>query len=712
MEDAFSVFDGSVAGGKETFVTEDSGPPFSDPDAAQNGAHAAPVPPGGLLDLLSVCAVVLDRAGRIALWSPQAEDVFGYTAQEALGQYAAQLLLHHKHRDKAAQLFSEVMATGSSWAGAFPVRYKDGTTRLVEFRNMRLLDDRGETYALGIAADRQLLRRLETDLALSQQLVSQSPIGLALLDADLRYLLVNPALARINGLPAADHTGRHPRDILTLLDAATVEATMRQVLANGTPVVDCNIVGRTPADPDHDHAWSVSYYRLEGTDGQVLGVANSVVDITPRHRAQAQADRGRHRLALIADASASIGTTLRVDRTAQELADAAVPEPADLAAVDILDSALEMRHRPEGDGPRRFRALGLAMAYTTEAAAAADPVGHLASYRADRLITRCVRTGAPVLVPRVTESDLAHIARDPEAATRLARAGVHSYLAVPLIAHNQVLGTLTLARARTPAPFEEDDVLLAREFADRAAIAIDNARWHQSVRNSAETLQRSLLPDPLPTVRGLDVASHYQPAQASSAVGGDWYDVIPLDGDRTALVVGDVMGHGIDAAAAMGRLRTATRAYADLAMSPDEVLHHLDQTTARLDAHIATCVYAVYRPHDHTLRISNAGHMPPVLIPENGAPRLLALPTGAPLGVGEVQYLTSDLELNPGDSLVLYTDGLVETRQRPIDDRLKLLLRLLTDHGHPSQSSCEQILDALADGDTVDDIALLIARAR
>lgn len=680
--------------------------PTSDADAL-GGA----LPPGGLMDLLGVCAVVLDHTGRIVLWSPQAEEVFGYTAQEALGRYAAHLLVDQGHRDLAVGLFSRVIATGTSWAGAFPVRHKDGVSRLVEFRNMRLLDEGGEVYALGIAAGRQVLHRMETGLALCEKLVSQSPIGVALLDNELRYLLVNPALERINGLPAADHIGRRPRDILTFLDVATIESCLREVLDTGTPITDRYVVGRTPADPDTDHAWSVSYYRLEGAHGQLLGVANSVVDVTERHRAEAEAERGRRGLALLATAAANVGTTLEVERTAQELADVMVPDLADIAAVDILDSALELRHGADVHGPRRFRALGLASAYPTEAAVAADRLGDLASYRADRLITRCVRTGRPVLVPEVSAADLEHIARDREAARALARSGVHSYLAVPLTAHQQVLGAVDLVRARNAEPFDDDDVLLAGELAHRAAIAIDNARWHQSIRLTAETLQRSLLPGPPPPLHGLDIASRYQPAQASCAVGGDWYDIIPLDHDRTALVVGDVMGHGIDAAATMGRLRTATQAFADLAMPPDEVLHHLDTTTARLETHIATCVYAVYDPHRHACHIANAGHMPPVLIPHGRPPRLLELPAGTPLGVGHAQYSTTDVELRPGDRLVLYTDGLVETRHHTIDERLDQLLQLLR-HSGPIESTCTDLLEALRDGDTTDDIALLIAQAR
>ncbi|WP_327299405.1 MULTISPECIES: SpoIIE family protein phosphatase [unclassified Streptomyces] len=671
-----------------------------------------PSPPGGLLDLLSVAAVVLDAKGRIVFWSPQADEVFGYSAKEALGQYASRLLVREEHRDLVTKLFAEVMATGASWAGAFPIRHKDGSTRLVEFRNMRLLDDLGDVYALGIAADQRRLRRMETDLALSQRLVSQAPIGVALLDTGLRYILVNGALERINGVSAADHIGRRPHDILPFIDVDTIESALRQVLTTGTPLIDQYAVGRTPADPDHDHAWSVSYYRLESSSGRVIGVALSVVDVSERHRATAEADRARRRLTLIADASARVGTTLEVEKTAQELADVAVPELADVAAVDVLDAVLAFRRAPVShEGTELFRALAIAAAYPTEATAAADQVGDLAAYGADRLITQCVHTGQPVIVAHTDREDLLHIARDPAAAARFVRAGVHSYLAVPLIAHNEVLGAFDLLRTRNPLPFDEDDVILAGELAARAAVAIDNARWHQSIRNTAITLQRSLLPGSPPELAGLEVASLYQPAEAANEVGGDWYDVIPLTGDKTALVVGDVMGNGIAAAAAMGRLRTATCAFADLDLAPDEILQHLDKITRGLEHYIATCIYAVYDPHTHQCHIANAGHLPPALLHPGQPPELLDLPTGAPLGVGGIPFDTTTFDLNPGDRLHLYTDGLVETRQHPIDERLDALLHAIDQPHQALQDTCQRLLHALRHPDDHDDVALLIAQA-
>ncbi|MEV6563524.1 SpoIIE family protein phosphatase [Streptomyces kronopolitis] len=676
-------------------------------------ASDGPSPSRGLLDVLAVAAVVLDASGRIVLWSPQAEQLLGYPAQEALGQYAARLLVAEEDFDRVLELFARVMESGEPWAGVFPVRHKDGSTRLLEFRNMRLTDDSGGVYALGLATDQAVLRQVERDVALSTRLVAQSPIGLAVLDTALRYVAVNPALERINGMPAHAHLGRRVRQALPFLGAEAVETVMREVLATGVPQVDRSVVGRTPADPDHDHAWSVSYYRLEAPGGTVLGVAASVIDVTDRQRAATEAYHARQRLALIADASVRIGTTLDLEQTARELADTVVPDLADVAAVDILDTTLHHAPGPGASaaGQSVFRALAVAAAYDTEAVAAADPVGEPARYEADRLVTRSVTTGTPVLVPHVGAEDLPRIARDEESAARLSRAGLHSYLAVPLIARGTVLGALDLKRLRNPLPFDEDDLVLAGELANRAAVSIDNARWYQRERATALTLQRTLLPQHPAPRPGLEIASRYQPAGAASEVGGDWFDVIPLAGDRTALVVGDVMGSGINAAATMGQLRNTTRALADLGLDPAQVLQHVDRSSTGLEQAIATCVYAVHDPHHGECRIATAGHLPPVLLRPDRPPALLELPTGAPLGVGDVTFHATTIRLAPGDQLVLYTDGLVETRDQDIDTRLQVLLDLLETPRPGLEETCDHLLSTLRHPDDYDDVALLIARA-
>ncbi|MFF5536426.1 SpoIIE family protein phosphatase [Streptomyces cinerochromogenes] len=668
-------------------------------------------PPSGLLDLLSVAAVVLNTSGQVVFWSTKAEELFGYTATEALGQYAAPLTVHEEHRDEVIKLFAEVMESGTDWAGAFPIRHKDGSTRLVEFRNMRLLDDLGDTYVLGLAADQAAVERVERDAALAMRLVSQSPVGLAILDPQLRYLAVNPALERITGQCVGDRLGRPVGEVLTYLDTDP-EARLRRVLETGESVVDRDIVCHPPGDPDHEHAWSVSYYRLEDSGGRVLGLAYSVIDVTERHRAAAEATQARQRLALIARASASVGTTLDLETTACELAEVVVPALADVAAVDVLDSALDGRTASH-DGPARFRALAVSASHATEAVRAADPPGELATYDTDRLITQCVRTRQPVLLPHTSRADLERIARHGEAAAHLAAAGVHSYLAVPLLARGEVLGALDLKRTRNRAPFDDDDLFLAWELAGRAAVCIDNARGYQAQRHAALTLQRSLLPEPPSHVPGLEVACRYQPAGVTSEIGGDWYDAIPLRGDKTALVVGDVMGSGITAAATMGQLRSAARAFAELALPPAEALRHLDHLTEGVEQTITTCIYCVYDPGRGECEICLAGHLPPALMRPGRPALLLDLPTGAPLGVGGVPFEATTIPFGPGDELVLYTDGLVETRSEPIDARLRTLLDALTaTRDRDLQDSCDRILRMLRPPGGDDDVALLIARAR
>lgn len=265
---------------------------------------------------------------------------------------------------------------------------------------------------------------------------------------------------------------------------------------------------------------------------------------------------------------------------------------------------------------------------------------------------------------------------------------------------------------RNQEPFDEDDAVLAVELAARAAVCIDNARSYQSERRTALTLQRHLMNHRPPQPTAMEIAYRYQPAQAASEVGGDWFDAIPVAGDKTALVVGDVMGSGINAAATMGQLRTTARALADLDLDPDEVLRHLDHIAGGLDPAFATCLYAVYDPHSSVCRVAVAGHLPPVVVRPDRPPELLDLPTGAPLGVGGVPFEQTTVPLREGDQLVLYTDGLIETRDQPIDARLDTLLELLSEPQQDLDGLCDRLLASLRDEHDHDDVALLIARVQ
>jgi PAS domain S-box-containing protein len=676
---------------------------------ATSDRDAVTAAPGGLLDLLKVAAVVLDAGGHIALWSPEIEQLLGWTAAEALRQRADTLLVSPENRSRGRELFAQV-STGARWAGVFPLRHRDGTERAVEFRTMRLLDPEGQPHLLGLATDATTVRQVERDLALSHSLVNQTPLGIAVFDNDLRWVGVNPALERINGMPEEAVLGRRVGEVLPDLDVAAIEARMRHVLETGRPLLDQQTVGRTAADLQ-DRAYSESYHRIEDTDGRVLGLAMAVLDVTERQQAAAEVAQARQHLSVIADAGMKIGTTLDLQQTARELAGVVVPHLADLAAVDVLESVVASGTITpvSGGAPAEFRALAVAAGYPTDAIHAADPVGELATYGSSRVITQCVRSARPVLIERVDGKMLRRLARDSRAAQALHEAGAHSYLALPLVARGKVLGTLSLYRTVNERPFDDRDQVLASELAARAAICIDNARLYGRERGTALTLQRSLLPSTPAAREGLDIAARYRPAL--SEVGGDWYDVLPLGPRRTALVVGDVMGKGVQAAAIMGQLSTATRALARLDLPPAELLRHLDDIAGSLGDAIATCVYAVCDLERGTCELSSAGHLPPVLAGTDGTARLLDVPGGVPLGVGGVEFGTVEVDLAPGSLLALYTDGLVENRAEPIDTGLDTLTRLLRNAGPSLQRASDSLLSALSP-EPDDDVALLLVRTR
>ncbi|MET8621279.1 MULTISPECIES: SpoIIE family protein phosphatase [Streptomyces] len=679
--------------------------------AGSDGLDDATSVPGGLLDLLGVAAAVLDDEGRIVLWSPQAERLFGYTSAEVLGQYAAGFLIDPLHKPRVLEMFSRVLA-GEPWAGGFPIRCKDGTVRQTEFRNVTLQDDKHHNYILGVASDQKQLRELETGLALTSRLFHDAPFGLAVLDPDLRYMLVNPVQERIHGKSAGDTVGRRPSEVIPIADTSQIEAAMRRVLATGEPLLNQFTLSTTPsdADPRREHAWSASYHRLQDHRGRILGVAVTVIDDTERHLAEAEAARVRGRLATLAEAGKRIGSTLDLERVAQELAAVAVAHLADVAAVDVLDvifTAAGPASPDTGQGAA-FRPLAVATDPPTEAALAADPVGEVAVYAADRLLTQCVTTGRPILVPRLTAETFKRLGRTPDSHL-LEGAGAHSYLAVPLSAHGCVLGVLSLLRVSDPRSFNEEDRGFATELADRAAISIDNGRWYRHERDTALALQRSLLPHKAPDRPGLEVATRYRPADDVSEIGGDWYDVLPLAKGGTALVIGDVMGSGVAAAAAMGQLRTATRTLSRLGLPPADVLSGLDHLAEDLENPFATCMYLTWHPADGICEFANAGHLPPLVVHPQGSTELIAPPPGPPLGIGDTTFTTHRLTLPAGSRLLLYTDGLVETRTDPIDERLELLRRLLTGPPQQLEATCDHLLDQMRHLGSPDDVAFILA---
>jgi serine phosphatase RsbU (regulator of sigma subunit) len=416
-----------------------------------------------------------------------------------------------------------------------------------------------------------------------------------------------------------------------------------------------------------------------------------------------------------------------VTRTAEELADVAVSGFADLVTVDLLESVVV------GDEPDPVSPAG-PVVYRRAAQRSVLPgcpesvlpAGGTDVYPAGSLPSRALLTGRgtrhSVGDPPLRE----WLTASPARAESTRRYGMHSVMMVPLRARGVTLGLVYFVRHRTPDAFRHDDLLLAEEIVARAAVSVDNARRYTGERRTALALQRSLLPGRLPGLAAVDLAYRYLPAGSGSGVGGDWFDAIPLSGGRIALVVGDVVGHGIHASATMGRLRTAVRTLADVDLAPDELLTQLDDLVIRLDRDEgpdargqaeeasgevgATCLYAVYDPTSGRCALARAGHPPPALVTTDGTARLLDLPAGPPLGLGGMPFETAEIELGEGSTLALYTDGLIEAADRDLDVGLDLLRDALAAPAATLEDICDQVLRKVPRDPPADDIVLLLAR--
>lgn len=443
----------------------------------------------------------------------------------------------------------------------------------------------------------------------------------------------------------------------------------------------------------------------------------------------------RERLTLLSAASSSVGSTLDVTRTARELAKAAVPRFADFVAVDLFDSVLvgeEPRTEPLV-GPITMRRVAHESIWEGTPEAVLE-LGEVETYQEPSMLARALTTGRPVLVQSPQDADVpGWRALDARQGGPVRDYGLHSWIAVPLRARRVTLGVALFVRHQRPEPFDTDDLLLADEIGARAAVCVDNARRYTREHETSLTLQRSLLPRQLPELAAVEVASRYLPADARAGVGGDWFDVIPLSGARVALAVGDVVGHGLYASATMGRLRATVRTLADIDLAPDELLTHLDDVVIRLGAENesgnsetfttadeggppgwlgATFLYAVYDPVSRRCTLVRAGHPPPVLVMPDGSAGLIDLPAGPPLGLGGLPFESTELQLPEGSLLALYTDGLIESRHRDVDQGLEELLHALTGPVHSLKDLADAVLKTLLHGHPADDVALLLARTR
>ncbi|MCT9077493.1 ATP-binding SpoIIE family protein phosphatase [Streptomyces fulvoviolaceus] len=655
---------------------------------------------------VDVATVTVGLDGIVTGWSEGARRLLGHGAPEVVGRAAADLL-----HDREAPEVAGLSRTGSQeWSGTAALRHRDGHRVEATLHAQPSLDgdDTPQGFVVTVTTGPA---ESEHDRRMVEWAFSQASIALS---------THTPASGSWHRNAAAEG-GEEPTDA----DEDFLRC-VRRVAEEATPMRYERLAPETsapvPTSARH-RAWIIELWPVrDPATGEVVGVGTAAFDSSDQHSA-------RQRLALLQEAGTSIGTTLNVTRTAQELADLAVPRLADFASVDLLDSVL--RGEEPVPGPVDAAVVLRRVAHQSSAEGvpeAAIDLGGTDTYPPFSPPVRCLTSGQPVL-SGADDPDFAQwIAGHETRTARVEEYGFHSVMATPLRARGSTLGVAVFVRAEGSPPFEQDDLILAEELAGRAAVGVDNARRYTRERTNALTLQRSLLPRDLPKQAAVEVAYRYLPAGTGAGVGGDWFDVVPLSGTRVALVVGDVVGHGIHASATMGRLRTAVRTLADVDLPPDELLTHLDDLVVHLSSDKediapdepylvtgeigATCLYAVYDPVSRVCTFASAGHVPPAVLLPDGTASVVDLTPGPLLGVGGLPFECTELELPEGSLLAFCTDGLVEARDIGLGlDRLCETLAGPV----PSPSlevTCDTILKALLPDSPADDVALLLARTR
>ncbi|MDX3236621.1 SpoIIE family protein phosphatase [Streptomyces sp. ME03-5709C] len=690
-------------------------------------ATTFPLAAAGVSALVRLAVLCVGPDGDISYWNRGAEELFGHRWEGVFGRPAAGLLPHTAGRHPGDQDVLEVLddLTRSAWAGTLPTTDRDGGVKDVVWWSYRVMEPAGRSL-LVIAANARPLRDTGPRLALGDHLLPYTADGTAARGA----VRVTPRLAPVADPAHAEHLAGRLASVLPRVSAGRLDRIVRQIVPLGYPAVEVDgtvllpvlpeeygptvasppvqpATGRRtrPARPSRPaaHPELLPAPRADGTAPVPGPVPAPGVPLAPGHMLDEQ-------LALLRETGAKVGTTLDLETTARELCAVTVPRFADFAAVLVVDQLFSDAEPPKDDlyGDTVIaRRVAVAHTDTTPGPwVAALPEGELIPLPTDST----PRLGEPLVVPVVDPALARDIALDLGVPGLGPFLPERSLVVVPLIARGTVLGRMGFLRHPGRRPFDAKDAATAAEIAARGAVHVDNARLHRLESRAAATLQRSMMPTRPPRIPGVRIAHRYMPGDRQAQVGGDWFDAIQLPGGRVALIVGDVMGHGLLSAAVMGQFRTSVITMAALDLPPAQLLRHLDNLAHRLGAeHLATCVYAVYDPIHRSLTLANAGHIPPVLARHDGRSELLQIPKGAPIGVGGVPFETVEIPVPDGSWLVLCTDGLVEVRGQGIDAGLAALCSNVIEPQQTPEDVCEQILSRVHSDDRRDDVALLVA---
>lgn len=675
---------------------------------AGNGAveHAA----AGRIPL---AVVVVDRGGLVSHWSTGARRLFGASKEDAVGRPAVDLLpvsgaLPEDDETAPYGAYAAYDGLGPDLESSLDGRLSypaAGRARLTVTGRDRVdvlwwaypLVGPGQERLLVLAADAGAMGHEDQDLD-----------GAAV-------ERMAPGFALHTDFPGAEELARGLPEILPSMSVGEGARIVAQILELGYPVLEFSQNDRVPVTPD----WGVP----RRTERKARRERAARAAVTGEPLPSDVQDEGedleyvavRERLEFLNEVSGRIGTSLDLSQTILEVSRAVVPRFTDVAGTYLREQVVAGEGFPEGVPDTTTMWHRVALEHTDEPGRWDDvvPVGEAMPFPAHTPFFQCMTTGEPVLVPRISEQMGHMIAAQFEKRDIRPLITHRSMLVVPLKARNVVLGFMILLRHPERVEFNDMDRVTGAELAARAGLVLDNARMYTYQESVAETLQDSMLPHIAPRMAGCDIATRYLPGTLLGRVGGDWFDSVKLPGSRTALVVGDVMGHGLNSAAMMGQLRTAVQTMAALDLPPAQLLRNLDDLAQRLgDNYLATCLYAVYDPIAGELHMGNAGHIPPVIVrAADGRSDLLDLPTGAPIGVGGVPFEAVRVPVAPGDRLVMCTDGLVEVRGEDIGVGLATLCESAAHPAASMDDACDTIIRALnTRGGRKDDVALLMAR--
>ncbi|MEU6317882.1 SpoIIE family protein phosphatase [Streptomyces sp. NPDC047009] len=596
----------------------------------------------------------IDGAGRVIEWSPLAAEAFGWAAEEVIGRTVGELV-------REAGIDDEWLRTTCTAMHALVV--------------MPVLTGSSVVWELRATAGAFSLR----DLALLRVVFTQSPVGVHVLDDQLRIVRVNTAVSGLRGFPVDSLQGQVFSEAYRITAPEEETAAARGVLESGKPALDRlvrSMVGSTGGKP---RIYSVSYARLESACGDVVGLAVSTLDVTERERAL-------QRLKVLEQVRKRVGQRLDVMGVCEELADAVVPAVSGIVVIEVIEDVVRGEQPPlapvDPAVPLRRAAF--------RGQASAHPVGEVRKLPEGTPFSRVLTDLRPRLVQ--VQEDSVWLAADPARAEAIRRSHAHSLIVAPLSVRGEAPGVVSFYRHGREDPFDEEDIALTSDVCAHTALCIDNARRFTQERTIAATVKRKLLPQRPAKPSTVEISHLHIPGPGG---GGAWYDVIELAGARTALIVGDVAGRGMATATTMGQLRTALHSLAALDLEPDELMARLSDTAARLAAERAAlpagdplhrepltagCLIVVYDSVEQECAIVRAGLPEPFAVAPGSSTVRVPVAAGPLLaGTGSAPFPATKITVPEGSVLAVVNeeirmpsaslDSLLEKgAARPMDD--------------------------------------------